>query len=93
MKSIPYKLVVCGDGNFMEQLKHLIKVNAVENKVELKGMMLPEALREVAEKAALGIGLAEAKGINQIHALPNKFLDYMHAGLPQLAMNFPNIKK
>lgn len=93
MKQVPYKLVVCGDGNFMERLKRLIKEHGVENKVELKGMMLPEDLRTWAAKATLGIGLAEREGINQFHALPNKFLEYMHAGLPQIAMNFPEYQK
>lgn len=93
MKNIPYKLVVCGDGNFMNQLKKLIEENGVQNKVELKGMMLPEDMRPIAQKAALGLGLAEKEGLNQFHALPNKFTDYMHAGLPQIAMNFPEYQK
>lgn len=93
MKEIPYKLVVCGDGNFMQQLKALIKQNGVAEKVELKGMLLPQQLREIAARATLGIGLAEKEGINQYHALPNKFLEYMHAGLPQVAMNFPEYQK
>ena len=93
MKNIPYKLVVCGDGNFMEQLKKLIHENEVQDKVELKGMMLPEDMRPIAQEAALGLGLAEKEGLNQFHALPNKFTDYMHAGLPQVAMNFPEYQK
>lgn len=93
MKWIPYKLVICGDGNFMRQLKELIVANKVENKVEILGMLLPQDLRRLAQKASLGIGLAEREGINQFHALPNKFLEYMHAGLPQIAMNFPEYKK
>ena len=93
MRSVNYKLVVCGDGNFMQHLKDLIKQHGVEEKIELKGMMLPEDLKIVAQKAALGIGLAEKEGINQFHALPNKFLEYIHAGLPQIAMNFPEYQK
>jgi glycosyltransferase involved in cell wall biosynthesis len=93
MKSIPYPLVVCGDGNFMEKLKSLIRENDVEAKVELKGMMLPEELRTVANRASLGLGFAEKEGINQFFALPNKFLEYMHAGLPQIAMNFPEYQR
>jgi glycosyltransferase involved in cell wall biosynthesis len=93
MKSIRYPLVVCGDGNFMQQLKLLIKQNGVEQKVCLKGMLLPGQLKELASEATLGIGLAESEGINQLHALPNKFLEYMHAGLPQVAMNFPEYRK
>jgi glycosyltransferase involved in cell wall biosynthesis len=93
MKSIPYKLVVCGDGNFMNHLKDLIEKNNVQDKIELKGMMLPEDMRPIAQKAALGLGLAEKEGLNQFHALPNKFTDYMHTGLPQVAMNYPEYQK
>lgn len=93
MKNIPYKLIVCGDGNFMDQLKKLIEENGVQDKIELKGMMLPEEMRPIAQKAALGLGLAEKEGLNQYHALPNKFTDYMHAGLPQIAMNYPEYQK
>jgi glycosyltransferase involved in cell wall biosynthesis len=93
MKNIPYKLVICGDGNFMQQLKTLIRENEVEDKIELRGMMLPEDMWPIAQQAALGLGLAEREGLNQLHALPNKFTDYMHAGLPQLAMNYPEYQK
>jgi glycosyltransferase involved in cell wall biosynthesis len=93
MKDIPHKLVICGDGNFMTQLKELIRGNEVTDKVELKGMLTPEQLREIAPQATLGIGLAEKEGINQYYALPNKFTEYMHAGLPQLAMNYPEYKR
>lgn len=93
MQNIPYKLLICGDGNFMQPLKELIAANGVGSKVAVLGMMLPEELRSVAQQASLGLGLAEREGINQYHALPNKFLEYIHAGLPQLAMNFPEYKK
>jgi glycosyltransferase involved in cell wall biosynthesis len=93
MKMIPYKLVICGNGNFMDQLKQLIKENDVSDRIELKGMMTPEELKEIAPKATLGLGLAEKEGINQYYALPNKFLEYMHAGLPQLAMDYPEYQK
>ena len=93
MKNIPYRLVVCGDGNFMSQLKELIRINRVEDKVELKGMLVPAELTRHAISASLGMGLSESEGLNQFMALPNKFFDYMHAGLPQLAMNFPEYRK
>ena len=93
MRNVPYKLLICGDGNFMAALKTLIWDNDVADKVELTGMLLPEDLRPIAAKAVLGIGLAEKAGTNQYWALPNKFLEYMHAGLPQIAMNFPEYQK
>ena len=49
MKWINCKLVICGDGNFMDQLKQLVKDNAVEDKVELKGMFSPDELWIIAQ--------------------------------------------
>lgn len=93
LKEIDGKLVVCGDGNFMGKLKELIAENKVENKVELKGMLSPEDLWTTSVQASIGMGVAENTGINQYLALPNKFFDYIHAGLPQIAMNFPEYRK
>jgi glycosyltransferase involved in cell wall biosynthesis len=93
LKLINARLVVCGDGNFMAQLKELIKANKVEDKVELKGMLSPDQLWAIARQATVGMGVAENTGINQYLALPNKFFDYIHAGLPQVAMNFPEYQK
>jgi glycosyltransferase involved in cell wall biosynthesis len=93
MQHIDYKLVVCGDGNFMPQLRQLIAQYQVQDKMELKGMLLPADLWPITQKAALGLGLAEREGVHQFLALPNKFFDYMHAGLPQLAMAYPEYEK
>ena len=89
MQWVHAKLVVCGDGNFMPQLRKLIAVHQLENKVELKGMMTPDALASFAQQAYIGIALAENQGLNQYLALPNKFFDYIHACLPQVTMNYP----
>lgn len=89
MKEINSKLVICGDGNFMPKLKELIMANKVQDKIELKGMLRPDELWHIAQQAYLGIALAENTGLNQYLALPNKFFDYVHAGLPQLTMNYP----
>ena len=93
MQHVNYNLVICGDGNFMRQLKKLIAENRLENKIELKGMLTPAELKVVAQGARAGIALAEKQGLNQWLALPNKFLDYIHAGLPQVTMNYPEYKK
>lgn len=93
MKEIPHKLVVCGDGNFMKELKRLIAENKVQDKVELKGMLLPDELWPVSCSATLGIGIADPEGIHQFFALQNKFFDYMHAGIPHISMDYPEYKK
>ena len=93
LRQLDYNLVVCGDGNFMNRLKRLLRKYRVQEKVELMGMLRPEHLLPIAQKATLGIALAEKEGLNQYLALPNKFFDYMHAGLPQLSMAYPEYEK
>lgn len=93
MQWINTKLIICGDGNFMEQLMKLIQDYNVADKIELKGMLPPEELWVISQKATIGIALAEREGLNQYLALPNKFLDYMHATLPQITMNYPEYQK
>jgi glycosyltransferase involved in cell wall biosynthesis len=93
MKNVNCKLVVCGDGNFMPQLKKLIAENNVGDKIELRGWTAPDKLREISQQATIGIALAEKKGLNQWLALPNKFFDYIHAALPQITMSYPEYKK
>ncbi|MCX8020412.1 MAG: glycosyltransferase [Chitinophagaceae bacterium] len=93
MREIPYPLVICGDGNYMSALKKLIFRHNVQDKVILKGMLLPQELKKMTRKAYIGITPAEPTGLNQWLALPNKFFDYIHAGTPQIAMNFPEYRK
>ncbi len=93
MQWVDTKLIVCGDGNFMPQLKKLVAGHKLENKIELKGMLPPAELRKITQQAYIGISLAEKEGLNQWLALPNKFFDYVHAALPQVTMNYPEYQK
>ena len=93
MKMIDHKLVICGDGNFMDQLKDLVIKNQVQDKVELKGMLQPGELWKISQQATIGVAFPENIGLNQYLALANKFFDYMHAGLPQITVDFPEYKK
>ena len=93
MKMVEHKLVICGDGNFMDELQKLIHVNGVEKKIELKGMLLPDELWSISQQALVGVALAESIGLNQWLALPNKFFDYIHSGLPQVTMKYPEYEK
>ena len=93
MKMVEYKLLICGDGNFMDQLKELIAKNDVQDRIELKGMLLPDDLWRISQQATIGVAFPENTGINQYLALPNKFFDYIHAGLPQINVSFPEYKK
>lgn len=92
MKEINAILLIYGDGNFTEQVKTLITANNLQDKVLLKGKLLPDELDAVTKKASIGINLVEYIGLNQYYSLANKFFDYMHNAVPQVTMNFPEYK-
>jgi len=93
MKELEVPLIICGDGNFMPQLRELIRDNQVEDRVYLKGMVTPDKLREYTAKAWLGLNFTENLGLNQYHCLPNKFFDYVHAGIPQVTNDYPEYRR
>jgi len=78
MTMVDCQLVICGDGNFMDQLKQLIDSHHLNHKIVMKGMMSPESLWEFSLHAYVAVAVPEDKGLNQLYALPNKFFDYIH---------------
>jgi glycosyltransferase involved in cell wall biosynthesis len=93
MKNVNARLVICGDGNFMEAAQQLVKENGLTGKVIFKGRVLPAELRQYTLQAWAGVTLFENNGMNNYHSLGNRFFDYMHAGIPQLCVNYPAYKE
>lgn len=87
MISIP--LLVCGDGNFMNQARELVAKYRLEQKVRFTGKLLPAELRNYTAKATLGVTLFDDVGLSNYYSLANRFFDYMHAGIPQICVDFP----
>lgn len=82
-------LFIYGDGNFFEQAKQLVEEYKLQNKVFLKGPIEPEKLKEITPKAILGVTIFENKGLSNYYSLANRFFDYMHAGIPQICVDYP----
>ncbi|MEO6490370.1 MAG: glycosyltransferase [Ferruginibacter sp.] len=93
MKHIDAVLHIYGTGNLVEQVKALISINNLENKVLLMGPVLPGNLNVISESAYIGVNLVENTGLNQYYSLANKFFDFIQNTLPQVTMNFPEYKK
>jgi glycosyltransferase involved in cell wall biosynthesis len=89
MKQVACPLIICGDGNFMEQAKALVKLNQLENKVIFKGNIPPDELREITRMAYAGITLFDDAGKSNYYSLANRFFDYLQAGIPQLCVAYP----
>jgi glycosyltransferase involved in cell wall biosynthesis len=55
---------IYGDGNFYDECKALIKKLGLQDKVLLKGKVLPHELHAVTSAALMGITLIENNGLN-----------------------------
>jgi glycosyltransferase involved in cell wall biosynthesis len=92
-KDINTKLIICGDGNFMLQAKQLVADNNLQDKVIFKGKIKPDELAAITQQAYIGITLFDDKGLSNYYSLANRFFDYLHAGIPQLCVNYPVYKE
>ena len=52
-----------------------------------------EELKEKTGQSYIAINPFEGTGLNQYLSLSNKFFDYIHAGIPQVTMNYPEYKR
>jgi glycosyltransferase involved in cell wall biosynthesis len=89
MKEVDAPLIICGDGNFMEQAQQLVKEHGLEEKIFFKGKITPVELQQYTREAWAGITLFENNGLSNYYSLGNRFFDYIHHGLPQLCVNYP----
>jgi glycosyltransferase involved in cell wall biosynthesis len=89
MKAVEVRLIVCGDGNFMEQARALTRVNSLEEKIIFKGMLSPAELKNYTRGATIGITLFENNGLSNYYSLANRFFDYIQAGIPQVCVDYP----
>lgn len=89
MVGLDARLIICGAGDVLENLKVLAKQLNVEEQVEFRGQVLPENLLHITRKCKVGVMLLENKGLSYYYSLANKYFDYVHAGVPQLVIDFP----
>lgn len=93
MQYIDTPLIICGAGNFYDEAVALCKEYGLEHKITFKGYVPPEELREYTLNAWVGITLFEAVGPSNRLSMANRFFDYMHSGVPQLCMAYPEYEK
>ena len=93
MKYVDCKLIICGDGNFMQQAQQLVLKNGLQDKVIFKGKVKPDELRAITQQAYIGVTLFDDRGLSNYYSLANRFFDYLHAGIPQLCVNYPVYKE
>ena len=83
--------VIIGDGDIANHLKEKVSKLNLNNKVFFLGSISGSELHKYTPSADLGVCLLKNRGLNYYYSLPNRIFDYLHAGVPVLATNFPEI--
>lgn len=92
MPSLPQcRLVIVGDGPIIKQIKELVNQKYLNERVLFEGKKPFDQLPAYMADADLGLVLLENKGLNYYYSLPNRLFDFIQAGLPILAMDFPEM--
>lgn len=89
MQRVNAHLLIFGDGNFYEQARALVKNNILDDKITFQGKVEPAALSKITREATIGVTLFDDKALSNYYSLANRFFDYIHAGIPQLCVNYP----
>ena len=93
MPEIEAELWICGQGDLLDELKTRAEKLKLADKVKFLGYVLPEELEKITLQAYIGVNLLENRGRSYYFSLANKFSDYLHAGVPQITINFPEYEK
>ncbi len=89
MLQIDCKLVICGVGDVLVTLKKRVHELKLEQKIDFLGFVEPEDLAGYTRGATIGLTLFANAGLSNQYSLANRFFDYMHSCVPQIAMGYP----
>lgn len=87
------RLIVAGKGDLYDVLKEKSKDFGLSDRVEFLGWVSPDQIPAICQRAHIGINILAPSSKSYYYSLANKTFDYIHAGLPTLAMAFPEYKK
>ncbi len=86
------KLMLIGEGVLEDKLKRLTDDLGLNKKIEFQPFIANEQLIEFISRAEIGLVIIEPDCTNRKYALPNKFFECIHAGLPVLASSIPTLQ-
>lgn len=87
-----YLLAIIGDGDIANDLKKRVLDKNLEHRVFFPGKVTPEKLKDLTPLAIVGLSLEADLGLNYRYALPNKLFDYIHAEIPVIVSDLPEMK-
>jgi glycosyltransferase involved in cell wall biosynthesis len=88
-----YLLLIVGGGDVIGDLRKIVSEKNLKERVLFIAKQPIEILRKYTAASNLGVTLDKANNINYKLSLPNKLFDYIHAGVPVLSSELPELKR
>ncbi len=86
-------LLIIGSGRDIAKLTALVDILKLDDKVRILGKMPFDELRQYTSNVDLGLSLDKPLHLNYTLSLPNKLFDYIHAGIPVLVSDLPELRR
>jgi len=86
-------LILMGEGDLIKELKNYVKLKSLDKKVFFHEPVPLQDLSKYTASAEIGVIPYLNLSLNHYFSLPNKLFEYLHAGLPVVASNFPEISR
>ncbi len=86
-------LVVIGSGRDLTNMKQVVEEKGLQDRVRFIAKLPFAELQRYTAVADVGASLDKPLHLNYAYSLPNKFFDYIHAGLPVLVSDLPELRR
>lgn len=88
-----YLLLIIGSGDVLSHLKNRTDELMLHDKILFKDKMPYQQLMKYTAASDAGISIDKDTNINYRYSLPNKLFDFIHAGIPCVVSNLPEVKR
>lgn len=86
-------LLVAGTGDCYQPLRSYAASRPWKERITFLGRIEPATLHSLTPHATLGLVLMEKKGLSYYYSFPNRISDFVMAGVPVAASDFPEINR
>jgi glycosyltransferase involved in cell wall biosynthesis len=86
-------LLIIGSGRDLENIKREVVNKNLEDRVRFIAKVPFRELQQYTAVADVGVSLDKPLHLNYAYSLPNKLFDYIHAGLPVLVSDLPELRR